>query len=370
MNILITSPSLNPSNNVSGIATVVNTIIVYNKEHQYFHYLLGRQDKNINKFKLIMQLISQLVIFPWFVKRNEIELVHQNLPFNPKGLSREFVINCWCRIMRVPVLLHIHGGIFLMNKTNNIIFRQMAKSLFSHCKHVIVLSELEKDAIRNFYQFSSTTVLQNSVNTTLYKSGSKELPKKKPVLLFLGRIHESKGVEDIIEAFHLLKAQMGFRFLLCGAGPLKNQFVSHCEQLLGEDFEFLGIVSGQEKIDIIKQSHFFLLPSRYGEGLPMALLETMASGVVPIVTDDASMKSMVQHEINGIQVRKRDPKDLYEKMSEIMMKPDLYKELSEKAERKIAENYNIENYVVRLNVIYNNAMHYCLTNLFDSQRML
>lgn len=356
MNILITAPSLNPTHNVSGVSSIVQTIIQYNKKQNYYHYLLGRPDKKLNKVILLIHMIIQLVAFPVALKRKNIDLVHQNLPFDPKGLTREYFINCWCRIMRVPVLLHIHGGIFLMNKTNNLFFQKMAKSLFNHCKHVVVLSELEKDAISNFYQFSSTTVLQNSVNTALYKSGSKKLPKEKPILLFLGRIHESKGVEDIIEAFRLLKAQMGFRFLLCGAGPLKDQFVSSCEQLLGEDFEFLGIVSGQKKIDVIKQAHFFLLPSRYGEGLPMALLETMASGVVPIVTNDASMKNMVQHEINGIQVKKRDPKDLYEKMSDIMMRPDLYKELSEKAERKVAEKYDIENYVIQLNMIYSNTM--------------
>lgn len=356
MNILITAPSLNPIHNVSGVSSIVQTIIQYNKKHNYYHYLLGRPDKKLNKLILLIHMIIQLVAFPFILKRKNIDLVHQNLPFDPKGLTREYFINCWCRIIRVPVLLHIHGGIFLMNKPNNIFFQKMAKSLFSHCKIVVVLSELEKDAIKNLYQFSATTVLQNSVNSALYKSGTKKLPNEKPILLFLGRIHESKGVEDIIEAFRFLKSYMGFRFLLCGAGPLKDQFVSYCEHLLGEDFEFLGIVSGQEKIDIIKQSHFFLLPSRYGEGLPMALLETMASGVVPIVTDDASMKNVVQHEINGIQVRKRDPKDLYEKMRDIIMKPDLYIELSEKAVRKVAEKYDIENYVVQLNLIYRNTI--------------
>jgi len=352
MNILITAPSLNPSQNVSGVSSVVQTIIQYNKQQHYYHYLLGRPDKKRNKIIWFIQMIKQIVAFPFALKRNKIDLVHQNLPFDPKGLTREYIINWWCRIMRTPVLLHIHGGIFLMNGTNNPILRKMAKSLFEHCKQVVVLSELEKDAINNLYQFPSTIVLVNSVNTALYQSAPKKLPEEKPTLLFLGRIHESKGVEDIMEAFRILKKQMDFRFLLCGAGPLKDQFVSDCEQLLGDDFEFQGVVSGQKKIDMIQKAHFLLLPSRYGEGLPIALLETMAAGVVPVVTDDASMKFVVQHQLNGIRVEKNNPKDLYEKLSFVLTDPINYKYLSENSVKTIESKYDITNYIYQLNNIY------------------
>lgn len=352
MKILITAPSLNTSCNVSGVSTVANTIIEHNKQHRYYHYLLGRPDNEINKLSWLLQLIKQLFFFPFAVKREKIELVHQNLPFDPKGLTREYIINCWCRIMRVPVLLHIHGGIFLMNGTNNPIFRKMAKSLFKHCKQVVVLSELEKDAINNLYQFPSTIVLVNSVNTALYKSAPKKLSEEKPTLLFLGRIHESKGVEDIIEALRLLKTQTDFRFILCGAGPLKDHFVAACEQLLSADFEYRGVVSGNAKINIIKESNIFLLPSRYGEGLPMALLETMAAGVVPFVTDDASMKYVVQHQVNGIRVEKRNSRDLYEKLKYILLNKALYESMSGNASKTILEKYDIKNYIITLNKIY------------------
>lgn len=352
MKILITAPSLSPSKNVSGISSVVSNIIQYNKQHDFYHYLLGKPDRSMNKAVWLYHLLGQLLYFPFIIRKNKIELVHQNLPFDPKGLTREYIINFWCRIMHVPVLLHVHGGIFLMNGTNNPFFRKLAKSLFKHSKQVVVLSELEKDAISNFYQFNSVKILYNSINTASYKSGSKQLPDVKPILLFFGRIHESKGVEDIIEAFRLLKGQLNFRFVLCGAGPFKEKFITVCEQLLGDDFEYLGVVSGQTKFDIIKKSHFFLLPSRYGEGLPMALLETMAAGLVPVVTDDASMKFVVHHQINGIRVNKKDPQDLFEKLKNIMSDKKLFALMSENAIKTIKSQYDIKNYVIQLNKIY------------------
>jgi len=356
MNILITAPSLNPSQNVNGISTVVITIIQHNKSHNYCHYLLGRPDKPVNKLELVIQIVRQLLFFPIILKREKIDLVHQNLPFNPKGVLREYIINVWCRLLGVPVMLHVHGGVFLMNETKNPIYSRISRTLFRHSKQVVVLSEIEKNSLDSFYQFPLAKVLCNSIDVASYLNKGKRLPKCKPALLFIGRVHESKGVEDIIEAFQKLKATIDFRFILCGIGPLKDQFVTACEELLGSDFEYKGIISGQEKIDIIHQSDFFLLPSRYGEGLPMAMLETMAAGVVPVVTDDASMKFVVHHQINGIRVEKRNPQDLYEKLKDVITNVSLYKSLSINASKTIAEKYDISNYIVELNEIYNSVL--------------
>jgi glycosyltransferase involved in cell wall biosynthesis len=356
MNILITAPDLNPSKNVSGIATVVKTIIEYNIQHRYFHYLLGRPDKSGSRIKWFVQLCKQLLAFPCFVKRHKIELVHQNLPFDPKGLIREYIISGWCRLLRIPVVLHVHGGEFLMNGTQKPLYQFIAKTLFKHSKEVVVLSNIEQQALQNLYGYSSATLLANSVDTSKYKAKNKIFNQSKPVLLFLGRITESKGIEDIVEAFILLKNKLDFRFILCGAGPLENYFKIKCKEILDGDFEFRGVVSGREKINVINTADFFILPSRYGEGLPMALLETMAAGVVPVVTDDASMKFVIQNEINGMLVEKQNPRHLYSQLEKVTSDKNLYQKLSYNAVATVTAQYDISNYVIQLNDIYSKAI--------------
>ena len=85
----------------------------------------------------------------------------------------------------------------------------------------------------------------------------------------------------------------------------------------------------------------------------MALLETMAAGVVPIVTDDASMKYVVRHAINGIRINKKDPIDLSEKIKYVIAHPDIYHALSMKARNTIVEKFDIKDYIHKLNEIYN-----------------
>ena len=355
MKILITAPSLNPALNVNGISTVVQTIINHNKNQNYIHYLLGSPDKKQNKLVWMIQLINQLVGFPIFLKRNKIELVHQNFPFDKKGVLREFIINGWCRLFHIPVLLHVHGGEFLMNGAPTKFYTKLSKMLLNQSQVVVVLSELETDSLHKNYQYTTSKVLNNSVDTIQF-SELKKIKNEKPTMLYLGRIHESKGVEDIISAFKLLKKEIDFRFILCGIGPLQEMFVTECQQILGNDFEYLGIVSGADKLKAISRSDYFLLPSRYGEGLPMALLETMATGVVPVVTDDASMKFVVQQQFNGMRVKKNDPQDLYEKMKIVLSDASLYDSLSENAIKTIKINFDINNYIVQLNELYKLAI--------------
>jgi len=355
MNILITAPSLDSSKNVSGVAVVVQAIIQHDVNHNFFHFLLGRPDKPANKFIWFYQLIRQFVVFPIVLKRNNIDLVHQNLPLDPKGVSREYIINFWCRLIGTPVILHVHGGQFITQGTKNFIFMKLATTLFKQSKKVIVLSELEKRILKENFDFSKALVLPNSVDTSIFNKRTKIQPKNQLTLLYLGRIEKNKGIMELIEALKLLKIDFSFRFVLCGTGPLVYYCITECKKILEDNFEYKGVVSGDEKINAINHSDLFILPS-YFEGLPMALLETMAAGVVPIVTNVGSMKHIIKHGINGLHIKTQDPKDLYEKLKYILANPLHYKELSENAKKTIDEQYDIKSYIVQLNMIHQSSL--------------
>jgi glycosyltransferase involved in cell wall biosynthesis len=352
LNILITAPSLDTEKNISGISSVVQMIIKHNDNHFYHHYLLGKPD-NKNVLIQILLLLKQLLSFPFALWENNIDIVHQNFPFNPKGILREFVINQYCRLFRIPVVLHIHGGIFLMKKTANKLYLFLVKEILKNSKAVIVLSNVEKELLHTNYRYINSFILENSIDASLFLSIKRDNTFLTPTFLFMGRIHKSKGLNDILEAFERLKKDgVGFKFLLCGDGPLKKSIVPQFKALLKTQFEYWGIVSGQRKFDAIRSADCFLLPSRYGEGLPVALLETMATGLVPIVTDDASMKYIIENEQNGMIIEKRSPEDLYRKMKKLILNPNLYESFSMNARNTIAERCDVKNYIFQLNFIY------------------
>jgi glycosyltransferase involved in cell wall biosynthesis len=350
MNILITAPNLNSEVNVSGISTVVNSIIEHNIQHNYFHFEIGKKDKKKSLFFEIIHLLSRIIYFPFFLKRHQIDLIHLNVPFNFKGIVREFILNKIGKLLKIKTVIHIHGGEFVFTKSTNYLLKYCVKSLLNYNEKVIVLSDLEKNAIGVNYGFKHSIVLPNAIsiqNQTIVKTFSKV-----PIFLFIGRIHESKGILEIIKMFHKLKNDFDFKFFLFGDGPLKQFIINNLNDILGNQFVYGGVVSGIKKMDVISQADYFLLPSRYGEGLPMALLESMSLGLIPIVSNDGSMEHVIQDGVNGIKVNKNDGNSLYLKTIEIIQNPSLQKEISKNAFETISKYHNIENYMDTLNNIY------------------
>jgi len=351
MNILITAPNLNSEINVSGISTVVNSILEHNIEHNYFHFEIGKKDKKKSFYFEVIHLLIRILFYPFFIHKNQINLIHQNVPFDFKGIIREFILNRIGKLMQIKTILHIHGGEFLFTVPKNYLIKYCIKTLLNTNEKVIVLSELERNILSINYGFNNSYVLPNSVsiqNKTLIKTFSKV-----PVFLFIGRIHESKGILEILKMFQKLKNDFDFKFFLFGDGPLKNVIIDDLNKILGDQFVYGGVVSGGKKMEVISQADYFLLPSRYGEGLPMALLESMSLGLIPIVSNDGSMEHLIQDGVNGIKVNKNDVEDLYEKINNIVRNQGMQSEISKNAIETVFSSHNIKNYVEDLNAIYN-----------------
>ena len=105
-------------------------------------------------------------------------------------------------------------------------------------------------------------------------------------VLFLGRVHdEQKGV-FFLPSIVALATAMGcrLRFDLIGEGPdlpaLRTQFGQQCPDL---DVHLHGALPHDHAMRTLAESDVLLMPSRY-EGLPIALLEAMARGVVPVAS--------------------------------------------------------------------------------------
>lgn len=351
MNILITAPNLDEKENISGISTVVNTII-HNSNHTFIHYRLGKSDKD-NFMARLFRLVISLIRFPFFLIGKKIDLIHLNWPLEKPSIYRDSVIFMWAKLFRYRIIVHLHGGKYLMEKSRNRLIHTIILKVLKNADEVIVLSKTESARIKELYGVENCKILPNSVH-----AGAKfSRPKNKiPVLLFMGRIHESKGIEDIIDAFKILKNNSKFHFVLCGTGPLTEYALIESKKILGKHFTYKGVVKGEDKEKVLHSADVFLLPSRYGEGLPLALLESMAHGIVPVVTDDASIKEVIQDRVNGIFVKKEDPQDLADKIQMILSNKPLADTIARHAHETILKTYHVQSYKEKLEQIYGAIM--------------
>ena len=122
-------------------------------------------------------------------------------------------------------------------------------------------------------------------------------------LLYLGRLAEDQKAVLMLPRIASLLAASGvdFHFDIIGDGPDRERMgYAFAKANLNARVTFHGTLRGEEILPFLQRAHLFLLPSRY-EGVPWALLETMASGCVPIVSRIAGTTDyVVDHGISGL----------------------------------------------------------------------
>lgn len=356
-NILITAPWLDENKTVSGVSTVVRTIIENNdSQHVYHHFRMGKSD---GQKKNLIWFIDQFLVFPKLLlvlmSRN-VSILHLNTAFEKNALIRDyFAFIIAKKILRKSVFLHIHGGYHLMQSLpRNTFLYNVTKKMLHGSDLRLVLSSIEDNRINEDYDIRCT-ILPNAIPSPATLESKTFESKLK--LIYLGRIVRSKGIFVLLEALAELGSDLdNFEFNIYGAGADKDEFLEKIKDIKNLNYKYWGVIKGQDKLDVLKQSHIFLLPSLSSEGLPMALLEAMSYGCVVLVSDDASITSVVKDSYNGFLFPRGDKKALGNKLKQIFSHRSGLSEIGASANKTVHSNFNIKNYMVKLNELVDKAL--------------
>jgi glycosyltransferase involved in cell wall biosynthesis len=355
MKILITAPSLDENENVSGISALVRQI-VKRSGHEFVHFQAGRRDGEASGLRWFWKQVFLTGDFSDAIKREDPDVVHINTSLVRRAIIRDVLLYGVAHSAGKPVLLHIHGGPFINGKLR---LKRLAKNLLKDAQRVIVLSELERQALLKYVPNANIEVLPNAVPVDEIPEIEKNPGWKK--ILYFGRIDANKGLKEIVEACRILKGEgLEFRFNCYGSGPQKAGFVRDMTAALGDRFFYGGVVTGADKWRVLAENDIFLLPSKY-EGLPMALLEAMAAGCVPVVSDVGSVSTVVRDGDNGYLVEPGKVEQVVERLRELL--PGDLSGMSENARATIREGFDISRYVERLDAVYDDLLQKKRENL-------
>jgi glycosyltransferase involved in cell wall biosynthesis len=133
------------------------------------------------------------------------------------------------------------------------------------------------------------------------------VPQDALVFLYVGRLSVPKNLFQLVDAF----GQVGRRvkhsiLLMVGTGELSTSLTRYVEERAITGVRFLGFIPNDELPRVYGCGDFFIMASTY-EGQPVALLEAMASGLPPIVSNIPVMEQLVRESGAGIVVDFSDP---------------------------------------------------------------
>ncbi len=213
----------------------------------------------------------------------------------------------------------------------------------------------------NYINRSNTITLSNAIDVDEIKTYEPtninevyqqfNIPKDKTILGFVGRMTEAKGLIPFIKELKNHKDKFNdCKFLLVGSGEQEEEV----KELLKEyNLEELFILTGHQDnvykfypiIDV------FFLPSIY-EGLPMVILEAMSFGKPIVSMNVGSINEVITNNKSGVLIDKGNYREFIDKL--IIMKSDkcLSKKYGKQAFNEIDKNYNINNYELEINKVY------------------
>lgn len=140
--------------------------------------------------------------------------------------------------------------------------------------------------------------------------------------VYVGRLDESKGVMDLLEAWEQLGDEMP-ELKICGNGPLEGECLKFIENNHLKNVHLLGFVTHERTLEIIASSKFIILPTRWYEGLPMVIIEAFSLGTPAIVPNAGNAGNLVTEGVTGYKYEFQNVKSLCEVIKKAMQSKDL-----------------------------------------------
>lgn len=356
MDIIITSPSLDPKQNVSGISSVTKFIIEHNMKHRYLHFELGKKDYEKGGIRRVVVLYRRYKAWKQLLTDNPKALIHYNFPLSRASLLRDPWFLFYALKKKRKIIVHIHGGLFLTASRIPSYLRLIMRLVFRQNIPFIVLSDVEKDILYNRFGANTVISLPNCIDLSDAKTFAEEnhyYNEAKPLRIgYLGRIEPNKGMTELLFAGKRLKKE-NYPFQLVIAGKEQNEgvYLPQFKQCFLDSFRYVGLVSGNAKCEFLRSLDVFILPT-YFEGLPMSLLECMSYGVTPVVTPVGSIPQVVKNMENGLYINDHDVDSIVNAIKQLNENRQLLRSLGKSARKTIFNQFDPQRYIERLNCIY------------------
>jgi glycosyltransferase involved in cell wall biosynthesis len=160
-------------------------------------------------------------------------------------------------------------------------------------------------------------------------------------LLFTGRLAPQKGLPILLEAVALLRpAHPDLRLDLVGDGPEASLLRAEVQRRdLSGHVVFHGYRSEAEVARCLQASDVFVMSS-FAEGLPVVLVEALASGVPVIAPRIAAIPELVEDDVTGLLVAPGDPLALADALDRLLCDAALRRRLGGAGRRRIEQDFD------------------------------
>jgi len=324
--------------NNSDIENVVVSLFAEGEHAENLKKEFNYQFLDLNRYNFL----SKILKVRKYIKKNKIGVIHAHL-FEATIFSR------FLKSKKVKVVNTYHTG---FHNKKSIEFSKKRLLLDKITKHkvdafIFVSKKVDNDITKSMTIKTHKQVLPNFCNPYFtYSYRYREDSKIK--IVCVGNLREQKNYMLILKSLNQIpNLFQQITIDVFGEGELKKQLTDYIEK-----YNLPVSLKGTQKISskLLSNYDLFLMSSKH-EGMPIALIEAIATGLPSLLNDipelrETAMDSAIYFDRNSFE-------DLSNQILYIFNNKTVLEELSGKTKR-ISKLYSIENHVNSLLKIYNN----------------
>lgn len=162
-------------------------------------------------------------------------------------------------------------------------------------------------------------------------------------LIYVGRVEPVKGLLILLDALVVVRQSHPDVFLtVVGDGSARKKVEARATQLgLSGMIQFVGYKTQEEVAALLSEADALVLPS-FAEGVPVVLMEAMASGKPVIASRVAGIQELVEDGVNGFAVPPGDATTLAKRIDQLLADPTLCNKMGREGRATVEQDFNID----------------------------
>lgn len=326
---------------ISGVATHLTLLFGSElaRRFELAQFRVGSEGRVESRLGLLARLAASPFQLVAAIARTRAEIVHINTSLKARAYWRDLAYVLAAKLCGARVVYQIHGG------TLRDFSRALLRVTLSWPDVVVVLSRRELDNVRENVGERNVALIPNAIDCAPFvrqplAGASPGAPLR---LIYIGRLVRPKGVFEALEGLALARCKgVAANLVVAGDGPDLRDLQEIADRAdLAEHVTFVGPAFGQRKVGLLRAADALVLPS-YHEGLPYALLEGMAAGLVPIATRVGAIPDVVTEGVHALFVPPRDPHAIARAIAALAADRARLARMSQACRERVAACYSIE----------------------------
>lgn len=282
-----------------------------------------------------------------------LAVVHLNLA-ERGSVFRKAVLLAATKAVGGKVLLHLHAAqIVRFHTQTGPITRKILRTMFLSANHCVVLGETWRQWVIETFGVrpENVTVVYNGVPATTQERRSRA-DHGTFELLFVGNLLERKGVKDLLLALASPALRdRKLRLTMAGGGAVEHFQAMAAELNIADRVVFTGWVSQADARHLMVDADTLILPA-YDEGLPLVILEALASRTSVICTPVGSIPEVLTDRKNALFVTPGNIPEIAAAIAELADEPAIRMHLSESGAYLYQQLFTMDSFARTVGSIY------------------